>query len=118
MADDADVELTLTIMSGPDDGRRVRFRRSDGDGKLGANDSWVLTVGRREDCDLPLLFDSQVSREHARLVWTAGNRWVLEDSGSRNGTFVGKRRVESATLLDTGTMFRIGRTWLRIEGME
>lgn len=114
--DEQDLTLMLTIMSGPEDGRGVRFRRADGDGRPGASGSWVLTLGRREDCDLPLLYDSQVSREHARLIWNAESGWVLEDSGSRNGTFVGKRRVESATPLAPGEMFRIGRTWLRLEG--
>lgn len=118
MTDESAFELVMSIMSGPDDGRKVRLRRSDGDGEIGANGAWTLTLGRRDDCDLCLPFDTQISREHARLIYTPDRRWILEDSGSRNGTFVGKKRIESAVPLATGILFRIGRTWLRLEYVE
>ena len=108
-------EVTLTIMSGPDDGRKVRLRRAEGDGESGAHGAWMLSIGRRDDCDLCLPFDTQISREHARLVYTADDRWILEDAGSRNGTFIGKKRLEHPTELMPGSLFRIGRTWLRLE---
>ncbi len=113
--DDGDFSVAVTVMSGPDDGREYRFRYSDGVGSLGPNGVWILTLGRRDDCDLCLLFDTQVSRRHARLVGTPDGRWLLEDVGSRNGTFVGRKRIDSVTELEPGTMFRIGRTWLRLE---
>jgi adenylate cyclase len=115
MADKPDLELTLAIMSGPDDGRKVRFRYQEGDGSTDPSGNWVLTLGRRDDCDLCLPFDTQISRLHARLKCDSDGRWMLEDGGSRNGTFVEKRRVEGDLYLDEGVMFRIGRTWLRME---
>lgn len=118
MTDEASFELVLAIMSGPDDGRKVRLRRSEGDGAVGANGTWSLTVGRKDDCDLCLPFDTQISREHARLVLMMDGQWVLEDSGSRNGTFVGKKRIESAVPIAPGILFRVGRTWLRLEAVE
>jgi ABC-type multidrug transport system ATPase subunit len=42
-----------------------------------------------------------VSREHARLDW-AGERWVLTDQGSTNGTFVNGRRLTRARPLRAG----------------
>ncbi len=115
MGDEVKQELALEIMSGPDDGRRVQFRRNDGDGTEGPNDTWVFTVGRRDDCDLCLPFDTQISRVHARLVFYPDqDGWYLEDSGSRNGTYVGKERVLTPVRLEARTLFRVGRTWLRL----
>ncbi len=110
-------EVALAIMSGPDDGRKVQLRRDDGDGTAGTDGSWVLVLGRRDDCDLSLPFDTQTSREHARLVCTREGRWFLEDMGSRNGTYIGRKRIDRPAELATGTLFRIGRTWLRLEEM-
>jgi len=113
--DETDLQLTIAIMSGPDDGRKVRFQRSDGDGDIGVSGAWVLRLGRRDDCDVCLPFDTQISRLHARLQCRPGDGWYVEDSHSRNGTFVGKRRIEGAVRLEEGVLFRIGRTWLRLE---
>ena len=115
MGDETDRELTLSIMSGPDDGRKIRFQYAEGDGRIGPDGVWVLTLGRRDDCDLCLPFDTQISRVHAELIGTQDLRWLLEDKNSRNGTFIGKKRVDSASSLDAGVLFRIGRTWLRLE---
>jgi hypothetical protein len=53
----------------------------------------MITVGRTENNDL-VVPDEQVSKFHAffRLV---GERVEISDAGSRNGTFVGGRRIES-----------------------
>ncbi len=48
-----------------------------------------------------------VSRRHAALVQREG-RWLVEDGGSLNGTFVNRRRVESAELED-GDELQIGK---------
>ncbi|MFC1959800.1 FHA domain-containing protein [Chloroflexota bacterium] len=118
MAEHEKLQLMLAILSGPDDGRRIQFRRAGGDGADGPNGTWLLTLGRRDDCDLCLPFDTQISREHAWLYCQHDGTWFLEDNGSRNGTFIGKNRVDHAEALETGVMFRIGRTWLRLEKME
>jgi pSer/pThr/pTyr-binding forkhead associated (FHA) protein len=48
-----------------------------------------------------------VSRKHAELVQREG-RWLVEDQGSLNGTFVNRKRVESAELED-GDELQIGK---------
>ena len=48
-----------------------------------------------------------VSRRHAVLV-ERDSRWFVEDQGSLNGTFVNRRRVESAELSD-GDEIQIGK---------
>jgi len=64
------------------------------------------TIGRSPDCPI-FLDDVTVSRRHAVLVERDG-RWFIEDQGSLNGTFVNRRRVESAELSD-GDELQIGK---------
>jgi ABC transport system ATP-binding/permease protein len=48
-------------------------------------------IGRDDRADIPLI-DARVSWEHA-VIRAEGPVWVLEDLGSRNGTFLGSERV-------------------------
>ena len=64
------------------------------------------TIGRSPDCDI-FLDDVTVSRTHAVLVERDG-AFAIEDQGSLNGTFVNRRRVESAELED-GDELQIGK---------
>jgi FHA domain/zinc-ribbon domain len=64
------------------------------------------TIGRSPDCDV-FLDDVTVSRNHAVLVDRDG-RYSIEDQGSLNGTYVNRRRVESAELAD-GDELQIGK---------
>jgi hypothetical protein len=54
------------------------------------------TIGRSPDCGI-FLDDVTVSRKHAVVV-ERDNGFLIEDQGSLNGTFVNRRRVESAQL--------------------
>jgi pSer/pThr/pTyr-binding forkhead associated (FHA) protein len=64
------------------------------------------TIGRSPDCDV-FLDDVTVSRNHAVLLDQDG-RFTIEDQGSLNGTYVNRRRVESAELED-GDELQIGK---------
>jgi hypothetical protein len=63
-------------------------------------------IGRSPDCDI-FLDDVTVSRNHAVLIEESG-RYVVEDQGSLNGTFVNRRRIES-TPLEEGDELQIGK---------
>jgi len=54
---------------------------------------------------------SSVSRRHARVLVTAGAA-ILEDLGSRNGTYVAGKRIRSPTKLSTGDSIKVGVTTL------
>ena len=56
------------------------------------------TIGRSPDCDI-FLDDVTVSRRHA-VALKQGDAFMIEDQGSLNGTFLNRRRIESAELSD------------------
>jgi len=65
-----------------------------------------MTIGRSPETDV-FLDDVTVSREHATLVRRSGH-WLLDDSGSLNGTYVNRQRVDSHRLED-GDELQIGK---------
>jgi hypothetical protein len=54
-------------------------------------------IGRSPECHV-FLDDVTVSRRHAEIVREDDQRYVIRDLGSLNGTFVNRRRIESAEL--------------------
>jgi DNA-binding winged helix-turn-helix (wHTH) protein len=68
-------------------------------------------VGRDPRCTV-WLDESGVSRRHARIV-VAGSSVTIEDLGSKNGTFIGKRRVDHPQELADGDVIRLGSTAVR-----
>lgn len=114
-----DLRLTVVIMSGVSDGKVYEFT-PDADGAI-RDDAWTITIGRKEINDLCLNRDTYVSRVHAALLWRS-NQWQLEDKNSTNGTFIenetdffGDTRVYGIIPIEFDQLFRLGRTWLRIQ---
>jgi pSer/pThr/pTyr-binding forkhead associated (FHA) protein len=70
------------------------------------------TIGR-ERCDVTLP-NPLVSRRHA-VLRNADGRLVLEDIGSRNGTFVNNDRLDEPKELSDGDEVLIGETLWRVE---
>jgi hypothetical protein len=69
-------------------------------------DGESTTIGRSPDCGI-FLDDVTVSRKHAVVAQRDGH-FQIEDQGSLNGTFVNRKRVESAEL-DDGDEIQIGK---------
>jgi phosphoserine phosphatase RsbU/P len=67
-----------------------------------------FTLGRQSDSDLVLL-DSRISRRHARIV-RDDQGYVLEDVGSRHGTFVNGVKIEAPHRLKSGDQISLGVT--------
>lgn len=107
--------LVIMIMSGPDDGQKIYLSQEHGDGQIDADGAWLLALGRREECDVSIPFDTQVSRHHATLrIALDGTLWLV-DAASLNGTYVGNARIEQPARLQRGQLFRLGRTWMRVQ---
>jgi pSer/pThr/pTyr-binding forkhead associated (FHA) protein len=92
-------ELSLEIVEGAGAGRLVA---------LGAG----ATVGRGKDADL-VLADELVSRRHARVI-PSGSGAVVEDLGSRNGTYVNGEGIHGPTRLDPGDQLQLGVTLVEL----
>jgi DNA-binding winged helix-turn-helix (wHTH) protein len=96
----------------------IEARHTTGPGRASIN-HWLICDGREQPLpegshvigrDLSAsisLRSPKVSREHARIVIEGGVA-VLEDLGSKNGTFVHGQRVEAPVRLADGDEIRIG----------
>ena len=65
-----------------------------------------LTIGRDATNDI-VINDAEVSRRHARLTFQGG-KYVLEDLGSTNGTFVNGQRLAGPRVLKAGEVVSFG----------
>ena len=92
----------LTVIQGPDRGKTFEV-----DGKFTA-------IGRDPSCEV-LLHDASISRHQATLE-ISGDRYVLKDAGSANGTFVNGKAVTEAPLKVTDEI-RIGQTVLKVKSV-
>jgi pSer/pThr/pTyr-binding forkhead associated (FHA) protein len=69
-----------------------------------------LSIGRQATADVPLTWDSEVSRLHAVLE-RVSDEWTLCDDGlSRNGSFVNGQRITGRRVLADGDAIAVGRT--------
>jgi len=70
---------------------------------------WMITksmmVGRDASCDI-VIPDRQISRYHASFM-PATNGTIIEDLGSKNGTFCNGQKVEGSVLLQDGDLLQI-----------
>ena len=84
----------LVVKRGPNAGSRFLL------------DQPTTSAGRHPDSDI-FLDDVTVSRKHAVFV-SAGDGYVVRDSGSLNGTYVNRERIDEAAL-HTGDEVQIGK---------
>ncbi len=89
--------LVLTVLQGPDKGRR--FELPDHEPQM---------IGRSSE-SLPLN-DTTISRRHAEMTPEGDGRWYLRDLNSANGTFVNGVRVTDRRALRAGDQIRTGST--------
>jgi pSer/pThr/pTyr-binding forkhead associated (FHA) protein len=71
-----------------------------------------ITLGRAPDNTI-VLDDDYASGYHARLRPYEG-RWLVEDLGSTNGTYLDKQKVTSPTVVPTGVPVKVGKTLLEL----
>ena len=71
-----------------------------------------LTIGRAAGCQVPL-DDSYASQLHARL-FRRNSELLVEDLGSTNGTFLNRKKVDSAVPIRKGDRLQVGKTVLEL----
>ena len=90
---------TLTVIQGPDRGKAFEVNGAE------------TFLGRDASCEVALR-DPGISRHHATLL-AEGDRYVLRDAGSSNGTFVNGVRVTESPI-QAGDQIRLGNTILTV----
>ena len=66
----------------------------------------MSTIGR-DSTNTIVINDAEVSRRHSRLTFQGG-KYVIEDLGSTNGTFVNGQRLSGPVVLKAGDMISFG----------
>ncbi|MHC4313769.1 MAG: FHA domain-containing protein [Planctomycetota bacterium] len=64
-----------------------------------------ISIGRAADCQI-FLRDRSVSKQHAIISVTADGKWIVEDQGSANKTFLNDKEIHK-TEIKTGDCLRI-----------
>jgi hypothetical protein len=60
----------------------------------------TIRIGKATDNDV-VIDNPYVSRTHAQLTWKEGDTWLLEDTGSTNGTFVNEVQIVRKQVMPT-----------------
>jgi len=79
--------------------------------RIGLTGAPVL-IGRANDSTL-VLTDDYASTRHARISLQDG-MWIVEDLGSTNGSYLGRRKLDGAVPMEIGVPLRIGKTVLEL----
>lgn len=86
------------------------YRNADGEQMIAPLAGRQLTVGRRDDNDIALAWDRQVSRLHAQIERIKGDWCLVDDGLSRNGSFVNSERIVGKRRLADGDRLCFGAT--------
>lgn len=92
------------------------FRGDDGRQRLVSLHAGLrrVTIGRGPGNDIPLGWDTAVSRVHAELEKLPGGWTVVDDGLSRTGTWVNGERIVGRHRLRDGDAVQVGQTVLAI----
>ena len=66
-------------------------------------------------CDIPLVNDQTISRNHAEVFCSPDGNFTVTDKGSSNGTFVNSTRVTGSSQLAAGDTLVVGAQRFRVE---
>jgi DNA-binding winged helix-turn-helix (wHTH) protein len=99
----------------PERQKAPRFTLEWTDGEVALREGENL-IGR-EEAAAAWIASASVSRRHARIL-ISGSGAILEDLGSKNGTFLRGQRLKSPATLADGDEIRVGVVDLRIRILE
>ena len=104
--DSPDDEVSVALDDLPEGTGMLLVKRGPNVGSRFVLDAEVTRAGRHPDSEI-FLDDITVSRRHAEFVRQGGG-YVLRDTGSLNGTYVNRERIEEAVLAN-GDEVQIGK---------
>ena len=105
--DPAEADVRVVVEGMAADSAMLVVQRGPKAGSRFALDSDVVTAGRHPDSDI-FLDDITVSRRHAELRRITDGTWLACDTGSLNGTYLNKKRIDTA-ILSNGDELQIGK---------
>ena len=79
--------------------------------------NYPIKIGRDEDKNDVVIFDPSISRSHARISFEEGH-YVIEDLGSRYGTYVNNSKIDGKTILADNCQVLIGSTLLQFAARQ
>jgi pSer/pThr/pTyr-binding forkhead associated (FHA) protein len=88
----------------------IVYRDAEGAQQIRELSEPELTVGRRQENDVVLSWDAEVSRLHAELHRVKGDWTIADDGLSRNGTFLNGERIRGRHRLRDGDRMCFGGT--------
>ena len=89
------MQVSLKVVGGKNDGREIKISVPE------------FIIGRGEQAHLRPASDL-VSRKHCAVKLRDG-KVVIEDLGSRNGTFINGKTIEQPHVVQIGDVLRVGR---------
>jgi len=95
------MDLKLVVLAGAKEGTQIPLKK----------DKFV--IGRSNECTLRAGSEA-ISRRHCAIV-RSEDTWVVRDLGSRNGTYLNDRAIESPTPLKAGDELRVGPLKFRVD---
>lgn len=98
-------KVIIIVMSGVEDGKKIEFEKTP------------ITLGRADDNDLCLPYDTRISRYHAKITKEGSSYW-LEDLKSTNGTYLDETRITGRVRISPDDVFVLGTIWLRFEEVD
>jgi len=96
------------IAQGPETGQRCKWLLSPGESAV---------LGRSVDCELPIPWDSTISRRHARLVASETDLSIERLPEAANALFFGGE-ISDKCLCSMGEHFVVGRTTVMVDRAE
>ncbi|HEX2679446.1 MAG TPA: GGDEF domain-containing protein, partial [Polyangiales bacterium] len=103
---DDPAELSDSAARGSKSAAVLTLLRGDKPGTLYFIDRHSAALGRSPECEV-MINDDSLSRRHAS-IYRAADVFMIEDLGSKNGTFVDGTRVEKPHVLDDGCRIALG----------
>ena len=94
-------DAKLTIVDGKDTGKNIEITKDE------------IIAGRSLDNDF-VISDSSVSRKHFKIT-KEGDRFMISDMGSGNGTKVNGSKITSSTTLSDGDIISAGARQIKFE---